>query len=114
VHLNSGIANLAFYLLSEGGLHPRQRVTFRVNGIGIEKAGAVFQRALTQGYFTSNTNFAQARTATEEAARTLYGAAEVTAVGTAWAAVGRRAGADDQTTPRRRPWRSPRPPTARA
>lgn len=88
VHLNSGIANLAFYLLSEGGLHPRQRVTFRVNGIGIEKAGAIFQRALTQGYFTSNTNFAQARTATEEAARTLYGAAEVAAVSTAWAAVG--------------------------
>ncbi|MBK9035478.1 MAG: M4 family metallopeptidase [Myxococcales bacterium] len=88
VHLNSGIANLAFYLLSEGGLHPRQRVTFRVNGIGLDKAGAIFQRALTQGYLTMNSNFTAARTATEEVARDLYGPAEVTAVGTAWAAVG--------------------------
>lgn len=90
VHLNSGIANLAFYLLSEGGLHPRQRVTFRVNGIGIDKAGAIFYRALTQGYMTTNTNFAAGRTATEHAASDLYGAGspEVIAVGTAWAAVG--------------------------
>jgi MYXO-CTERM domain-containing protein len=88
VHLNSGIANLAFYLLSDGGYHPRLRVPFRVNGIGLDKAGAIFQRALTQGYLTMNSNFAAARVATEETAADLYGAAEVTAVGMAWAAVG--------------------------
>lgn len=88
VHLNSGIANLAFYLLSDGGYHPRLRVPFRVNGIGLDKAGAIFQRALTQGYLTMNSNFAAARVATEETAADLYGAAEVTAVGMAWAAAG--------------------------
>ncbi len=88
VHLNSGIANLAFYLLTQGGTHPRQRTTFAVPGIGITKAGAIFQRALTEGYLLQNSTFAQARTATEEAAMDLYTAAEVAAVGTAWAAVG--------------------------
>jgi uncharacterized protein (TIGR03382 family) len=88
VHLNSGIANLAFYLLSQGGRHPRNRTTFTVPAIGIEKAGAIFQRALTQGYLTQNSNFAAARAATEEAAGDLYGASDVLAVGTAWAAVG--------------------------
>ena len=88
VHLNSGIANLAFYLLTEGGTHPRGRTTFTVPAIGIEKAGAIFQRALTQGYLTMNSTFAQARTATEEAAGDLYSPAEVAAVSVAWAAVG--------------------------
>ncbi len=90
VHLNSGIANLAFELLTMGGVHPHQKTTFNVPGIGIDKAGAIFERALTQGYFTSNTNFAQARTATEQAAKDLYPGqtAVVTAVSLAWAAVG--------------------------
>lgn len=88
VHLNSGIANLAFYLASQGGTHPRGRTTFTVPAIGIERAGAIFQRALTQGYLTQNSNFAAARTATEQAARDLYGNAEVLTIGTAWAAVG--------------------------
>jgi vibriolysin len=38
VHRNSGIANLFFYLLSQGGSHPRQKTTVLVLGIGIEKA----------------------------------------------------------------------------
>jgi bacillolysin len=88
VHLNSGIANLAFYLLSQGGVHPRQKTTFTVPGITIDKAGAIFERALTKGYFTMNTTFAAARTATEQAAGELYGPAEVSAVSFAWAAVG--------------------------
>jgi Zn-dependent metalloprotease len=88
VHLNSGIPNLAFQLLVAGGKHPRNKTTFNVPGIGITKAGAIFQRALTQGYFTSNTNLAQARTQTEMVASQLYPGATVTAVSFAWAAVG--------------------------
>jgi hypothetical protein len=88
VHLNSGIPNLAFYLLTVGGKHPRDRTTFMVPGIGIEKAGKIFYRALTSGYFMQNTNLAQARTATEQAAQDLYPGCTKTAVATAWAAVG--------------------------
>lgn len=88
VHLNSGIPNLAFHLLVAGGKHPRNKTTFIVPSIGIEKAGEIFQRALTQGYFTSNTNMAQARTQTEMIAEQLYPGSTATAVALAWAAVG--------------------------
>lgn len=88
VHLNSGIPNLAFHLLAVGGKHPRDRTTFQVPGLGIEQAGAIFYRALTEGYFTANTNLAQARTHTETAAQDLYPGCTKTAVGMAWAAVG--------------------------
>jgi uncharacterized protein (TIGR03382 family) len=89
VHFNSGLPNLAFYLLTNGGAHPRAKTTHTVLGLGIEKAGAIFQRALTQGYFTSNTNMAQARTTSEQAAQDLYpGTCAKVAVGLAWSAVG--------------------------
>ncbi|HWU86061.1 MAG TPA: M4 family metallopeptidase [Kofleriaceae bacterium] len=89
VHLNSGLANLAFYLLSTGGKHPRAKTALTVPAVGIEKAGAIFQRALTQGYFTANTNFAQARTGSEQAAQDLYpGTCAKSAVSLAWATVG--------------------------
>jgi uncharacterized protein (TIGR03382 family) len=87
VHLNSGIANLAFQLLVDGGTHPQARNTIRVPGIGIEAAGEIFYNALTTK-LTMGTTFAQARTAIEESAGELYGAREVAAVGLAWAAVG--------------------------
>jgi uncharacterized protein (TIGR03382 family) len=87
VHLNSGIANLAFQLLVDGGTHPQARNTIRVPGIGIESAGQIFYNALTTK-MTMGTTFAQARTAIEEAAGELYGPREVAAVGLAWAAVG--------------------------
>jgi Zn-dependent metalloprotease len=88
VHFNSGIANLAFYLMSQGGMHPRHKTTYTAIGLGIDKAGAIWERALTQNYFMPNTNFAQARTATETAAKDLYGTAAKTAVSLAWATVG--------------------------
>ena len=88
VHLNSGIANLAFQLLVDGGKHPKAKTTVNVPPIGIEKAGAIFEHALTQGFFTSNTNFAEARTATEEVAGQLFPGSAKTAVSLAWAAVG--------------------------
>lgn len=89
VHGNSGIANLAFYLLSQGGTHPRNSTSTSVTPVGIDKAGQVFYRALT-GYMNTNTDFAGARAATEAAAAEIYGenTSEVISVSEAWFAVG--------------------------
>lgn len=88
VHLNSGLPNLTFYLLSQGGKHPRAKTALTVPAIGIDKAGAIFQRALTTK-FTANTTMAQARTLTEQSAIELYpGTCAAAAVGIAWATVG--------------------------
>ena len=89
VHWNSGIANLAFKLLSTGGTHPRGVTTTNVVGIGVQKAGAIFYRA-NRDLFTASTTFAQAKAYTETAAEQLYGAgaAEKTSVTQAWTAVG--------------------------
>lgn len=87
VHLNSGIANLAFVLLSTGGKHPRAKTTTSVPSIGIQKATAIFYRALSE-YMTSSSNFMDARATTAHAARDLYGADAENAVNLAWDAVG--------------------------
>ncbi|MGA7614776.1 MAG: M4 family metallopeptidase [Thermoanaerobaculia bacterium] len=87
VHSNSGIANLAYYLLSQGGTHPRNKTSVVVPAIGIAKAEQIFYRALTT-YMTSSTNFQGARNATAQAATDLYGATEAAAVQKAWDAVG--------------------------
>jgi MYXO-CTERM domain-containing protein len=87
VHLNSGIANLAFQLLVAGGSHPRGKTDINVVSMDIAQAGEIFLNAL-ENQMTSETTFAQARTATEEAARSLYGETEAAKVGLAWAAVG--------------------------
>jgi vibriolysin len=86
VHWNSGIANLFFHLLSEGGTHPRGKTTNVVAGIGIENAADVWYLALTS-YMTTGTSFAGARAATEAAAGDLN-AAWVASVSDAWDAVG--------------------------
>ncbi|MBU8894051.1 M4 family metallopeptidase [Corallococcus sp. M34] len=88
VHLNSGIANNAFYLLSEGGKNRTSGVEVK-DGIGIEKSLKVFSRALTF-YMTPNTNFAQAKEATFKAAQDLYGkdSPEAKKVLESWNAVG--------------------------
>ncbi|WP_375765083.1 M4 family metallopeptidase [Archangium gephyra] len=90
VHWNSGIANLAFCLLSKGGTHPRGKSTTVVpSGTGVQKAGAIFYKANTD-FMTASTTFAQAKTYTEQAAALLYGSgsAAQTAVTKAWEAVG--------------------------
>jgi Zn-dependent metalloprotease len=89
VHWNSGIANLAFKLLATGGTHPRAVSTVSVPAIGVQKAGAIFYKANVD-LMTASTTFAQAKTYTESAAGTLYGAgsAEQAAVTKAWEAVG--------------------------
>lgn len=88
VHINSGIANKAFYLVAKGGTnHVNPGTT--VTGIGADKAQLIWYRALTV-YMTSSTNFAGARTATLNAATDLYGAtsAEYNTVATAWGVCG--------------------------
>lgn len=72
VHINSGIMNLAFYLLSEGGRHPRGRTTTTVEGISMKKALDVYYHANTN-LFTQTTNFSAARMRLAQSAETLYG-----------------------------------------
>ena len=90
VHINSGIANHAFYLAIEGG-------TNRTSGLAVQGVGAanreqierVFYRAFTQ-LLPSNATFSLARAATIQASRDLYGAGSNAerAVTQAWTAVG--------------------------
>ncbi|MDX3576774.1 MULTISPECIES: M4 family metallopeptidase [unclassified Streptomyces] len=97
VHYSSGVANHFAYLLAEGsGTKTINGVTYNsptsngstVTGIGRDKLGAIWYRALTV-YMTSSTKYAGARTATLNAARDLYGAGstEYNAVAAAWSAV---------------------------
>ncbi|MFH8702027.1 M4 family metallopeptidase [Streptomyces sp. KS_5] len=97
VHYSSGPANHFFYLLSEGsGTKTINGVTYNsptsdglpVTGIGRDKAEKIWFRSLTTK-FTSNTNYAAARTGTLAAAGELYGttSAEYKAVQDAWAGV---------------------------
>ena len=89
VHWNSGIGNLAFYLLSQGGTHPRSKTSVSVSGIGMTTAENIFYRALTT-YMYSSTNFSGARDATLAAAADLHGpcSSQYAAVNKAWDAVG--------------------------
>ncbi|MFD5516590.1 M4 family metallopeptidase [Streptomyces sp. NPDC127066] len=97
VHYSSGVANHFAYLLSEGsGAKTVNGVGYdsptcngsTVSGIGHDKVGKIWYRALTV-YMTSSTKYAGARTATLNAAKDLYGAgsAEYAAVAAAWSAV---------------------------
>ncbi|MDQ0990788.1 M4 family metallopeptidase [Streptomyces sp. V3I7] len=97
VHYSSGVANHFAYLLAEGsGPKTVNGVSYdsptadgsTVTGIGRDKLGAIWYRALTV-YMTSSTNYAGARTATLNAAKDLYGAGstEYNAVAAAWSAV---------------------------
>jgi len=87
VHWNSGIANLAFALLSDGGTHPRNVTTVNVTGIGVQKAGKIFYEA-NANCLTASSNFAAAKTCTEQKAEQFYGAAEKASTTAAWEAVG--------------------------
>jgi thermolysin len=90
VHINSGIANQAFYLAIESG-------TNRTSGLAVQGVGSanrdqieqVFYRAFTS-MLPTNATFSQARAATIQAARDRYGANSNAerAVTQAWTAVG--------------------------
>lgn len=104
VHYSSGVANSFFYLLAEGAVVPASfgagtganlapaDLTCDGNtahaGIGREKAGQIWYRALTV-YMVADTDYAGARVATEQAAEDLFGAgsAEQLAVSAAWDSV---------------------------
>jgi vibriolysin len=93
VHGNSGIANLAYYLMVMGGSHPRAKTSVVVTPLSttsstsLTMASKIWYRALTV-YFTSSTNFSAARTATVNAATDLYGATAAATVTQAWDCVG--------------------------
>jgi len=97
VHYSSGVANHFFFLLAHGSqidalcdniASPMTNGVTSITGIGNDKAGRIWYRALT-AYMTSSTNYAGARTATLNAATDLYGAGspEYNTVNTAWLAV---------------------------
>ncbi|WP_375760772.1 M4 family metallopeptidase [Corallococcus exercitus] len=88
VHYGSGVPNLAFKLLSTGGVHPRGKTTVNVPAIGVEAAAHIFYYA-NNNLFTSNTSLSGAKTATRMAAQLLgYSTAVQDAVDAAWNAVG--------------------------
>ncbi|MCI0390010.1 MAG: peptidase M4 family protein [Acidobacteria bacterium] len=90
MHGNSGIANLAFYLMVVGGQHPQGKTTIVAPAIGMSKARQIWYRALTV-YLDEDDNFQQARSKTVQAAADLYGGNcgdTAKAVRSAWTAVG--------------------------
>jgi thermolysin len=92
VHINSGIANHAFYLMTQGGTNRTSGVT--VQGVGTAQMGqieSVFYRAFVF-YLVPSSDFHAAREATLRAARELYGEGGVVeqTVRQGWDAVGVR------------------------
>jgi Zn-dependent metalloprotease len=83
VHWNSGIANLAFVLLVDGGTHPRGKTSVNVPGIGFDAAADIFYEA-NVNCLTPNSNFAAARYCTAD----VFGGTNAAAVHLAWDAVG--------------------------
>jgi len=97
VHYSSGVGNHFFYLLAEGsGAKSINGVAHNsptcngsaITGIGRDAAQRIWFRALTV-YMTSGTTYAQARTATLNAASDLFGASSTqrSTVAAAWSAV---------------------------
>jgi Zn-dependent metalloprotease len=97
VHYSSGVGNHFFYLLAEGsgaktinGIQHSSPTCngSTVTGIGRDAAQRIWFRALTV-YMTSGTTYAQARTATLNAATDLFGAGSTqrATVAAAWSAV---------------------------
>lgn len=90
VHINSGVANFWFYLLTEGGSGVNDIGNpYSVSGQGIIAAEKIAYRALSV-YLTPSSQYIDARMATIQAAQDLYGfcSAEMIATANAWYAVG--------------------------
>jgi len=90
VHLNSGIANLAFVLMVQGGQHPRGKTTFQVPAIdsnfdvSMDIASEIFYNANTQ-CLTPGSDFAALRFCTAEViSESIYR----DTINAAWKAVG--------------------------
>jgi len=88
VHWNSGIANLAFVLMVQGGLHPQNKTSIDVTPIdpdfdtSMDEAARIFYMANT-ACLTPSSNFEMARECT-----LLHAGAHSTSVREAWTAVG--------------------------
>ena len=90
VHSNSGVQNKWFYLLTDGDTGTNDHgYTYDITGIGIEKSRQIAYRALTE-YATQESQYADIRLASLQAATDLFGAdaVEVATVDEAWKAVG--------------------------
>jgi len=87
VHTNSGIANLAFQLLVDGGTHPRDKTSLTVTGIGPAAAADIFYWA-NVGCLTPGSDFAAARYCTADVFGNVSGTDYSAEVHAAWDAVG--------------------------
>jgi len=90
VHINSGVQNFWFYVLSTGKSGTNDKGdSYNVTGIGMDKAAAIAYRNLTV-YLNSNSQYSDARNGAIQSARDLYGAdsPEEIATTNAWYAVG--------------------------
>ena len=90
VHINSGVQNFWFYLLTEGGSGVNDLGnSYLVNGIGIDHAGQIAYRNLTT-YLGPSSNYLDAYNGSLQSAQDLYGvtSAEYNEVRKAWYAVG--------------------------
>ncbi len=90
VHTNSGVQNKWFYLLTDGDTGTNDNgYSYDITGIGIEKSRQIAYRTLTE-YATRESQYADIRLASLQAAKDLFGAdaVEVTTVDEAWKAVG--------------------------
>ena len=89
-HTNGEVQNFWFYLVANGGSGTNDAgFDYAVTGIGLEKAGRIAYRTLTR-YLVSSSAYADARSASIQAASDLFGATsgEVAQVTNAWCAVG--------------------------
>ncbi|MBT3648198.1 MAG: PKD domain-containing protein [Flavobacteriales bacterium] len=90
VHTNSGVQNFWFVLLTEGGAGTNDiGNVYNVTGIGIDDAGAIAYRNLTN-YLTTSSQYSDARFYAIQSAMDLFGpcSQEVISTGMAWYAVG--------------------------
>ncbi len=90
VHINSGVQNKWFYILSVGEAGTNDNGdAYDVTGIGMQDAGAIAYRNLSV-YLNQNSNYAEAREGALQAAVDLFGAGSTQhdATAAAWDAVG--------------------------
>ena len=90
VHINSGVQNFWFYLLSQGGSGTNDLSnSYSVTGIGINQARQIAYRNLVT-YLSANATYMDAYNGSLQAAQDLYGnpSVQYTAVRKAWYAVG--------------------------
>lgn len=113
VHINSSIMNMAFFLMANGGQHPRHSSTSTVTGIGLYPAVHIVAQAASK-LLVQNANFEDARFAYALAAEALHGkgSKEWVAVHQAMDAVGvTGAWSPPQEVPEPQPQPVPQPTT---